>query len=100
METDPPEHDRARAILNRVLSPAVMKELRARVTAAAEAKARALLDKRTFDAIPDLARAFPLSVFPDVVGLRQEGREHLLPYAGVAFNAFGPDNELRRRVVR
>jgi cytochrome P450 len=100
VETDPPEHDRARAILNRVLSPAVMKELRARVTAAAEAKARALLDKRTFDAIPDLARAFPLSVFPDVVGLRQEGREHLLPYAGVAFNAFGPDNELRRRVVR
>jgi cytochrome P450 len=99
LETDPPEHDRARAVLNRVLSPAVMKELRARVTAAAEAKARALLDKRTFDAIPDLAQAFPLSVFPDAVGLRQDGREHLLPYAGVAFNAFGPDNELRRRAL-
>ena len=53
----------------------------------------------TFDAIPDLAQAFPLSVFPDAVGLRQEGREHLLPYAGVAFNAFGPDNELRRRAL-
>jgi 4-methoxybenzoate monooxygenase (O-demethylating) len=99
LETDPPEHDRARAVLNRILSPAVMKELRARVTAAAEAKARALLDKRTFDAIPDLARAFPLSVFPDAVGLRHEGREHLLPYAGLAFNAFGPDNELRRRAL-
>jgi len=28
LETDPPEHDRARAILNRVLSPAAMKRLR------------------------------------------------------------------------
>ena len=99
LETDPPEHDRTRAVLNRVLSPAVMKELRPRITAAAEAKARELVEKRTFDAIPDLAQAFPLSVFPDAVGLRPDGREHLLPYAGLAFNAFGPDNELRRRAL-
>ena len=99
LETDPPEHDRARAVLNRVLSPAVMKELRGRITAAAEAKARELVERRSFDAVSDLAQAFPLSVFPDAVGLRQEGREHLLPYAGLAFNAFGPDNELRRRAL-
>jgi len=99
LETDPPEHDRARAVLNRVLSPAVMKELRGRITAAAESKAEELVRRRRFDAIPDLAQAFPLSVFPDAVGLKQEGREHLLPYAGLAFNAFGPDNALRRRAL-
>jgi 4-methoxybenzoate monooxygenase (O-demethylating) len=99
LETDPPVHDRARAVLNRVLSPAVMKQLRGRVTEAAEAKAAELVRKRSFDAIPELAQAFPLSVFPDAVGLRKEGREHLLPYAGLAFNAFGPDNELRRRAL-
>jgi cytochrome P450 len=99
LETDPPVHDRARAVLNRVLSPAVMKQLRGRVTEAAEAKAAELVRKRSFDAIPELAQAFPLSVFPDAVGLRKEGREHLLPYGGLAFNAFGPDNELRRRAL-
>lgn len=99
LESDPPQHDRARAVLNQVLSSAAVEELRARVTTAAEAKTRELLDKTTFDAIPDLAQAFPLSVFPDAVGLKQEGREHLLPYAGLAFNALGPDNELRRNAL-
>ena len=97
LETDPPAHDKYRAVLSRVLSPAVMKQLRDRFAAAADRKVDELLERREFDGIPDLAEAFPLSVFPDAVGLRQEGREHLLPYGGLAFNAFGPDNELRRR---
>jgi cytochrome P450 len=99
LETDPPEHDRARAVLNQVLAPGVMKELRGRIAAAAGEMADELVARRSFDAIPDLAQAFPLSVFPDAVGLRRQGREHLLPYAGLAFNAFGPDNELRRRAL-
>jgi cytochrome P450 len=99
LETDPPEHDRARAVLNQVLSPAAMKRLREGFAAAAERKVDELLGRGAFDAVADLAEAFPLSVFPDAVGLRQDGREHLLPYAGLAFNAFGPDNELRRKAL-
>jgi 4-methoxybenzoate monooxygenase (O-demethylating) len=99
LETDPPEHDRARAVLNRALSPAVMKTLRERFAAAAEAKVDELSARRSFDAIPDLAQAFPLSVFPDAVGMRREGREHLLPYASIVFNAFGPPNELRQKAL-
>jgi 4-methoxybenzoate monooxygenase (O-demethylating) len=37
---------------------------------------------------------FPLSVFPDLVGLPDDGREHLIPYGTTAFNAFGPRNAL------
>ena len=99
LETDPPEHDRARAVLKRVLSPAAMKQLRAGFAAAAEAKVREIVRKSRFDAITELAQTFPLSVFPDAVGLRQEGREHLLPYANLAFNAFGPPNELRQQAL-
>ena len=32
-------------------------------------------------------------------GLKQEGRENLLPYAGLVFNAFGPPNELRQDAI-
>jgi hypothetical protein len=99
LEADPPAHTRTRAVLNRVLSPAVMKQLRDRFAAAAETKVDDLLAKRNFDAITDLAESYPLSVFPDAVGLRPEGREHLLPYAGVVFNAFGPPNELRQKAI-
>jgi 4-methoxybenzoate monooxygenase (O-demethylating) len=82
-----------------VLSPATMKQIRDRFTAAAEAKIDELLQRKTIDAIADLAEAYPLSVFPDAMGLREEGREHLLAYAGVVFNAFGPPNELRQTAI-
>src|SRR6478752_10102520 len=99
LEADPPAHTRTRAVLSKVLSPAVMKQIKDRFVAAAAAKVDELLERRHFDAIPDLAEAYPLSVFPDAVGLRQEGREHLLPYAGVVFNAFGPPNQLRQDAI-
>jgi 4-methoxybenzoate monooxygenase (O-demethylating) len=99
LEADPPAHTRTRAVLSKVLSPAVMKQIRDRFAAAAEAKVDELLAKRSFDAVTDLAEAYPLSVFPDAVGLRQEGREHLIPYAGLVFNAFGPPNELRQTAI-
>src|SRR5438067_5407820 len=38
LEADPPEHTRTRAVLNRVLSPTVMKQLRSSFVAAAETR--------------------------------------------------------------
>jgi 4-methoxybenzoate monooxygenase (O-demethylating) len=99
LEADPPAHTRTRAVLSKVLSPAVMKQIRDRFAAAAEAKVDELLQRRHIDAIPDLAEAYPLSVFPDAMGLKQEGREHLLAYASLVFNAFGPPNELRQTAI-
>jgi hypothetical protein len=44
---------------------------------------------------PDqLAEVYPLKVFPDAVGLAEKGRENLLPYGNIVFNAFGPGNDL------
>jgi len=99
LEADPPEHTRTRAVLNRVLSPTVMKQLRGSFVAAAEARVDELLAKGSFDAIADLAEAYQLSVFPDALGLKPEGRENLLPYAGLVFNSFGPPNQLRQDAI-
>src|SRR5215470_2504836 len=99
LEADPPEHTRTRAVLAKVLSPTVMKGLRDRFVAAAEARVDVLIDMRSFDAITDLAEAYPLSIFPDALGLKPEGRENLLPYASLVFNAFGPPNELRKVAI-
>lgn len=99
LEADPPAHTRPRRVLTSVLSPNAMKGIRDHFTAVAEAKADELVAKGSFDAITDLAEAYPLSVFPDALGLKKEGREHLIPYAGVVFNAFGPPNELRQEAI-
>src|SRR6185436_17670301 len=99
LERDPPDHRRTRSVLNKVLSAASLKSLQDGFADAAETKADELIERRRFDAIAELAQAFPMSVFPDAMGLRQDGREHLLPYAGTVFNAFGPDNELRRQAI-
>jgi len=99
LEADPPAHTRTRAVLSRVLSPAVMKQVRDGFSAAAEAKADEIAQMGSFDGIADLAEAYPLSVFPDALGLKKEGREHLIPYAGLVFNAFGPPNELRQQAI-
>jgi hypothetical protein len=99
LEADPPAHTRTRSVLNQVLSATALKPLRAHFTGVAESMVDGLLSRGSFDAVPDLAEAYPLSVFPDALGLRKEGRENLLPYASLVFNAFGPPNELRREAI-
>src|SRR5215212_8066533 len=99
LEADPPAHTRTRAVLSKVLSPTALKQVRDRFAAAAAAKVDELLARKSFDAIADLAEAYPMSVFPDAMGLKQEGRENLLPYAGLVFNAFGPPNKLRQDAI-
>ena len=95
LEADPPRHDAPRRVLSAVLSPRSLRRLRERWLADADALVdRTLAAGLEFDAVPTLAQAFPLSVFPDAVGLPQAGRENLLPYGDHAFNAFGPSNDL------
>ncbi|RFU21490.1 cytochrome P450 [Geodermatophilus marinus] len=96
LEADPPRHDAPRRVLSKVLGPRALHRLRERWAADAEALVDEVLDRGEFDAVPHLTEAFPLRVFPDAVGIPQEGRENLLPYGNHAFNAFGPDNDLTR----
>lgn len=94
LEIDPPLHGQRRAVLNRALSPAVVRGLRPAFAAAAEALVERLLQAGTCDAITDIAEAYPLGVFPDALGMAQEGRASLLPFGNFVFNSMGPDNDL------
>ncbi|MGY1495829.1 cytochrome P450 [Streptomyces sp. QTS52] len=95
LEADPPRHDAPRRVLREILAPPELRRMRETWQAAAEEMVDQLLSEATeFDAFARLARAFPLKVFPDAVGLGPDGRENLLPYGNMAFNAFGPRNDL------
>ena len=58
-----------------------------------------LAERREFDGIADLAEAYPLKVFPDAVGISEEGRENLLSYGNMVFNSFGPRNDLFEKAM-
>lgn len=94
LEADPPLHDRTRGLMNRVASLGALRKVMPQWQAKADALVESLVGTGPFDAVPALAEAFPLAVFPDLIGLRKQGRENLIPYATVAFNAFGPRNAL------
>jgi len=97
LEADPPAHGQARAIMNPILSLGVLRDLKPHWAAQAEQLAQELAETRAFDAVADLAEAFPMRVFPDAVGVPREGREKLLVYARAVFNAFGPRNAIFQR---
>jgi 4-methoxybenzoate monooxygenase (O-demethylating) len=99
LETDPPLHDPTRRVLNHVLSASVMTRLRERFAQEADALIDALVERGSFDAIADLAEAYPLIVFPDAMGMPRENRHFLLPYGNMVFNAFGPRNQFFEAAV-
>lgn len=99
---DPPEHPRVRAVIQRAISPAVIKRMREDFVREAEAHVDRLLSNGSveLDGRHDIASPFVLKVFPDAIGLPEEGREHLVRFGDAAFNTFGPPNEIFHEGLR
>ena len=94
LEADPPEHARVRRITARVMSPRTIEALRPAFERQAEDLVAKVIARGEIDGVTDLAQAYPLRVFPDAVGIGPPGRENLLAYGSMVFNAFGPRNQL------
>ncbi len=99
LEADPPQHTRSRTVLARILSPKMMQQVRDAFAEQAELLIDRLVEKGEIDAVKELAEVYPLKVFPDALGLADEGRENLLLYGNMVFNAFGPRNHIFQEAV-
>jgi len=102
---DPPQHPRVRAVIQRALSPAVIRRMRDDFEREAATHVDGLLERAEggvveLDGRHDIASPFVLKVFPDAIGLPDEGREHLIRFGDAAFNTFGPPNEIFREGLR
>lgn len=94
LEADPPIHTGARGLMNRIVTPTVVRAAFEGWHKTAAYLVDQMIERGTCDAVAELAEPLPLTIFPELVGMRDGGREHLLPYAAMAFNAFGPRNRL------
>ena len=99
LEVDPPEHDRARRVMTRVLSPQAIRALQPQFEEVAARLVDNALALGTLDGVTSLAAAFPLEVFGDAVGVAQGERERLLTYGTMVFDALGPDNAVRQTAL-
>ncbi len=90
--TDGEQHEHQRGIIGQGLTPRALRSMRATVEKLANDRVAQLVERGSFDAVADLARALPLSVVPDLVGWPAGGREHLLEWAGATFDLLGPLN--------
>jgi cytochrome P450 len=52
------------------------------------------------DGYKDLSARYVLQVFPDMIGMPQEGRHFLMEFGDAVFQVFGPRNELWEKGVR
>ena len=89
LEVDPPIHTQMRRVLMRALSPKVVRDLRARLAAAAEEMIDNLIDTE-FDAVWDFTVLFVATEFPKAVGMKEVDVEKLVNYGEMIFNGVGP----------
>ncbi len=91
--SDGDDHRRLRNVVGRPLTPKALADLRPRARERAAELADRLVERSSFDAVPDLAEVLPTTWVPDLLGWPEEGREKLLDWAAATFDGFGPPNE-------
>jgi cytochrome P450 len=91
---DPPDHTEVRKALMPFFAPAALTQHAAAFAEAAELVVERALERQEVDAVRDIAAAFVLKVFPDMLGLHDDGRELILDFGEAAFNTVGPINEI------
>ncbi len=90
--SDGRQHEHQRSIIGKGLTPRALRSLQDSVEQLATDRVAELVERGSFDAVADLARALPLSVVPDLVGWPAGGRDHLLEWAAATFDLLGPLN--------
>jgi cytochrome P450 len=93
---DPPRHTAVRPVIASALSPRALAHMAAAFSADAESLLREVIrhDGETIDAVAAISRPFVYKVLPDLLGLPQQGREHMTAFGHMVWATLGPQNEL------
>lgn len=99
LEVDPPEHTRTRKVMARALSPKSIAAFQEDFRSTAMDMVDRLIQLDQFEAVADLAEAFPTTVFPRALGMVDHEPRPLVDYGAMVFNSMGPDNALRQKAA-
>ncbi|MDO8280571.1 MAG: cytochrome P450 [Burkholderiaceae bacterium] len=94
VEADPPAHTRVRGVLQRLLSPAVIRSWRESFELQADALIESVVAGGRFDGVTQVAESFVYDVFPKAVGMAptENLTEKLVLIGELNFDGLGPKN--------
>lgn len=100
LNSDPPEHDKTRAITFAPLSPKALEVVHAKIEAQALNLATEMIAQGSFDGAKELAPYLPLTVVRDLVGLGAHGKTNMLGWGAATFELMGDPRDRRDAAVR
>ena len=93
---DPPRHTQVRKVIADALSPRALE----RVRGIFQVRAQELLERlraragEPVDAVSEVSQAYVFQVLPDILGLPEEGREHMHGFSEMVWATMGPPGAL------
>ncbi|WIY01085.1 cytochrome P450 [Amycolatopsis mongoliensis] len=95
LASSPPLHDKLRGVLAERLSPRGLRSLGDQITRRTREIVEPLVERGSFDVVGDLARVLPPTIVADLVGIPDDVRPQLVPWADAIFNMMGPADKSR-----
>ena len=99
LETDPPDHERLRALVSRAFTPRLIARMRPRIQAIADSLLDAVEDKGEMDLIDDYAFPLPITVIAELLGVPSEDRNKFRAWTDAAVSGNGTAEYLETVLV-
>ena len=84
LDTDPPDHERLRALVSKAFTPRLIERMRPRVQAIADGLLDAVQDRGEMDLIDDYAFPLPITVIAELLGVPAEDRNNFREWSDAA----------------
>jgi cytochrome P450 len=89
LETDPPDHERLRALVSKAFTPRLIARMRPRIQAIADSLLDAVEDRGEMDLIDDYAFPLPITVIAELLGVPSEDRNKFRAWTDAAVSGNG-----------
>ena len=84
LDTDPPDHERLRALVSKAFTPRLIERMRPRIQEIADALLDAVEDKGEIDLIDDYAFPLPITVIAELLGVPTEDQNRFREWSDAA----------------
>jgi cytochrome P450 len=99
LETDPPDHERLRALVSKAFTPRLIERMHPRIQAIADSLLDAVEDKGEMDLIDDYAFPLPITVIAELLGVPSEDRNKFRAWSDAAVSGNATAEYLEKVLV-
>src|SRR5829696_579655 len=99
LETEPPDHERLRALVSKAFTPRLIARMRPHIQAIADSLLDAVEDRGEMDLIDDYAFPLPITVIAELLGVPSEDRNKFRAWTDAAVSGNGTAEYLERVLV-